>query len=206
MSQRNLFQNDSDLWNAFQQGDIRAYKYIYQTHFDPLFAYGKRLCPDHDLVKDIVQDIFVDIWTSRSSLRDLHTIKFYLFKIMRNRLSKRQPLTTILSYEDLPDDQQLLTPSIESVITQYETSSDQASRLQKAIKELPSRQREAILLAFYHDFSNEEIAGIMGINNQSVINHLNRAFTALRDLLHRYPAITSFVSFFATLLHSKIGF
>ncbi|RYF70418.1 MAG: sigma-70 family RNA polymerase sigma factor, partial [Cytophagaceae bacterium] len=168
-----MFQDEARLWNAFQQGDIKAFEVIYDMHSSTLLAYGKRLCPDHHLVKDLVQDIFIDIWTRRKTLRDLHTIRYYLFKIMRNRLAKLHQKTALLVGDDcLTDQNDLFTPSIEFLITQQEASTKQLSQLQHAITQLPDRQREAIMLAFYHDFSNDEIAGIMSINHQSVINHL----------------------------------
>ena len=45
------------------------------------------------------------------------------------------------------------------------------------------------MLAFFHNFSNDEIARIMGINHQSVINNLNRAFAALRVSLTDFSLI-----------------
>ncbi|MCK8491053.1 RNA polymerase sigma factor [Spirosoma sp. RP8] len=198
MATSKIFDDEPGLWNAFQQGDIRAFELIYRTHSSMLLSYGRRLCSDHDLVNDVVQDVFVEIWTRRSTLRDLHTIKYYLFRIVRNKLSKLRAsnLLVAVDEDDRMDDEQLLSPSIEFLITQQETSNDQAVRLQQAITKLPSRQREAITLAFYHDFSNEEIAGIMGINHQSVINHLNRALTFLRDLLTSQPIVAILIGLF----------
>ena len=189
---RHRFQDEASLWSAFQQGDIHAFEVIYQTHASTLLSYGKRLCADHDLVGDVVQDIFVEIWTRRATLRDLHTIKFYLFRIMRNKLARLHQKTVLFvhdSQESVADD--LFTPSIEFLITQQETNQHQSSRLQQAVTQLPDRQREAIMLAFYHDFSNEEIAGIMGINHQSVINHLNRALISLRGMVSKIMLLVS---------------
>ncbi|WP_186736497.1 RNA polymerase sigma factor [Spirosoma utsteinense] len=192
-----MFQDEACLWKAFQQGDIRAFEVIYETHSSTLLAYGKRLCTDHHLVKDIVQDIFMEIWTRRRTLRDLHTIKYYLFKIMRNKLSRLHQKTAVLAGEGLwLDEDNQFTPSIEFLITQQETSSKQLAQLQNAIARLPGRQREAIMLAFYHDFSNDEIAGIMSINHQSVINHLNRALSALRDLFLKVPILALLLHYF----------
>lgn len=191
---RDRFEDEASLWNAFQQGEIYAFELIYQTHASTLLAYGKRLCADHDLVSDMVQDIFVEIWTRRATLRDLHTIKYYLFRIMRNKLARLHQKTAHFvsdSQEWVADD--LFTPSIEFLITQQEASQHQLSRLQQAIAQLPERQREAIMLAFYHDFSNEEIAGIMGINHQSVINHLNRALISLRGLVSKLMLLLAIV-------------
>lgn len=193
-----MIQTESNLWDAFQRGDIEAFETIYRTNSAALLAYGKRLSKDHDLVKDAVQDIFVEIWMRRGNLRSLHTIKFYLFKIMRNRLSKLHQKGAAFSSTDelsLAEDE-LLTPSVELLITQEETITDQQTRLQRAIVSLPARQREAVMLAFYHNFSNEEIAGIMGINHQSVTNHLNRAYTSLRDSLAGFLAFLTALSYF----------
>jgi RNA polymerase sigma factor (sigma-70 family) len=186
-----MFLTESALWNAFQRGDVNAFEEIYRTHSAPLFAYGKRLCADHDLVQDTVQDIFVEIWTRRATLRDLHTIKYYLFRIMRNKLARLHQKAAVLVHDDDVsfDFQRLFSPAIDDLITQEETSVEQVARLQQSIRQLPGRQREAIMLAFYDNFSNEEIAGIMGINHQSVINHLNRGLTTLRDLLANLPTL-----------------
>ncbi len=189
-----MYQDEARLWKAFQQGDIKAFEVIYEMHSSTLIAYGKRLCPDHHLVKDLVQDIFIDIWTRRKSLRDLHTIRYYLFKIMRNRLAKLHHKTPLLVSDDyLSDNDAPFTHSIEFLITQQEASIDQSAQLQRAITQLSDRQREAIMLAFYHDFSNDEIAGIMSINHQSVINHLNRALATLREVCLRVPFVALFL-------------
>lgn len=181
-----MFHNESFLWRAFQQGDTKAFEVIYETYFPSLLSYGSRLSSDHDLIEDLVQDVFVTIWTRRATLRDLDTIKYYLFKILRNRLSRVHQKTSLsVSEGQLSVDNDLVFPSIEFLITQQETSTQQHAQLQNAIAQLPNRQREAIMLAFYHDFSNEEIAGIMGINHQSVTNHLNRALISLRELLSK---------------------
>ncbi|GAB3748647.1 RNA polymerase sigma factor [Spirosoma pomorum] len=186
-----MFESESDLWSSFQKGNVSAFEEIYRIHSAPLFAYGKRLCSDHDLVQDTVQDIFVEIWTRRATLRDLHTIKYYLFRIMRNKLARLHQKAAVLVYEDELsfDFQRLFSPAIDDVIVQEETSVEQVARLQQSIRQLPGRQREAIMLAFYDNFTNEEIAGIMGINHQSVINHLNRGLTTLRDRLTDMPIL-----------------
>lgn len=174
---------------------MQAFEVIYQTHVSSLLAYGKRLCRDHDQVSDVVQDVFVDIWTRRATLQSLHTIRYYLFRIMRNKLARLRQ-NTALSMDDgqTPPSDDLLTPSIELLITQQETDQHQVSQLNQAIAQLPDRQREAIMLAFYHDLENDEIAGLMGINHQSVINHLNRALASLRGVITKATLLLLYVN------------
>ncbi len=177
-----LFRDEAALWNAFRQGDAAAFEQIYLTYSAALLSYGKRLCPDHDRVRDAVQDVFVEIHQRRSTLRDLDTIKFYLFRVLRNRLSGLQKTDPFFRAESLDvEDSELLSLPFETALIDQETDIDQATRLRRAIADLPARQREALTLAFFHDFSNEEIAELMGINRQSVHNHLNRALAALRE-------------------------
>lgn len=180
--------DDTELWIAFKKGDVQAFEQIYRNHFSMLLSYGKRICNDPELVEDAIQDVYVELWKRRENLKSLHTIKFYLFRVLRNRLyNLRQADLPLVAEddEDNPEDkfQGLYSPAIEASLIEEEVTFQQNARLKKALEELPSRQREAIMLAFYDEFSTEEIAGIMGINQQSVNNHLNRAYGLLRKLL-----------------------
>lgn len=177
-----LFRDDAALWNAFRQGDSVAFEQIYRLYSAVLISYGKRLCTDHDRVRDAVQDVFVEIHQRRATLRDLDTIKFYLFRVLRNRLLGLQKADPFFRAESLDvEASDLLSLPFETALIDQETDLDRATRLRRAITGLPARQREALTLAFFHDFSNEEIAELMSINRQSVHNHLNRALTALRE-------------------------
>ena len=186
MSKSNLFLTDMLLWNAFRAGDLLAFEQIYRTHSRPLLSYGKRLCPDHDRVQDAVQDVFMELWKRRATLCDLTTIRFYLLRVLRNRLVKQMSSCTdpLLHPQLLNDEAELLTiPSIDLLLTEQETAEHVQHQLRHALESLPHRQREALTLAFYHQLSNAEIAHIMNINSQSVTNHISRALLILRGLM-----------------------
>lgn len=181
------FATDVVLWEAFRGGDVRAFEQIYRTHAEPLMAYGKRLDKDTDHVADAVQDVFLEIWKRRATLTTPTTIRFYLFRILRNRLVGHLTRTTdpLHQANDLTTVEDVLSlPSIETVLTESDRQQQQQNQLRQAIEALPARQREALTLAYYHQFNNEEIAQIMNINAQSVTNHINRAILVLRQLLN----------------------
>jgi RNA polymerase sigma factor (sigma-70 family) len=54
-----------------------------------------------------------------------------------------------------------------------------------ALRTLPARQREALVLRFYGDLSEAQIAATMGISKGAVKSHTARAMTALRSVLER---------------------
>jgi RNA polymerase sigma factor (sigma-70 family) len=54
-----------------------------------------------------------------------------------------------------------------------------------ALRTLPPRQREALVLRYYGDMSEAQIAGAMGISSGAVKSHMARAMIALRSVLAR---------------------
>ncbi len=183
--------SDFELWNAFRRGDTQAYEAIYRRYAPALFSYGKRLTSDYDLVRDTIQDVFVEIWQRREHLTDLQTIKFYLFRVLRNALSKtRKRSDDSIDWQEIWP-AELFMPSVESDILEEESRQDRVQRLRQGIDRLPERQREAVMLAFYDNLSNEEIGLIMGIQAQSVTNHLSRALHFLRDVIVTWVLVFS---------------
>ncbi|GAB3221357.1 RNA polymerase sigma factor [Spirosoma arcticum] len=181
------FATDALLWDAFRGGDVRAFEQLYRLHAGPLLVFGNRLSTDTEQVADAVQDVFLEIWKRRATLTTPNAIRFYLFRILRNRLVGHLTRTSdpLRQASDLTDlDDRLSSPSLETLLTELDTQQQQQVRLRRAVESLPPRQQEALTLAYYHQFSNEEVAQIMGINPQSVTNHISRAILALRQLLN----------------------
>ncbi|MFT6479870.1 MAG: RNA polymerase sigma factor (sigma-70 family) [Spirosomataceae bacterium] len=170
------------LWQAFKNGDRQAFSTIYNVYIEDLLSYGYRVTTDRQLIRDSIQDLFLQLWQSRNSLTDTDSIRFYLYGSLRNRIvrnTEKNPIQTIDS-TDLFDNI-IGALSFEDDLIAMERLTEQKQRLKRAISELPKRQQEILQLRYYHDFSLEEISNIMQINNQSVRNLLHRAITDLRE-------------------------
>jgi RNA polymerase sigma factor (sigma-70 family) len=74
----------------------------------------------------------------------------------------------------------LYEPSHENYLIGVEVQSLQMTNLRELIASLPRRQQEAINLRYYHNFSNEEIARIMGVNYQSACKFIYSALKSLK--------------------------
>lgn len=174
---------DKTLWKAFKQGDSDAFTMLYQKHVRVLYSYGKKLTADEDTVEDAIQDLFIDLWQSREKLADVESPKFYLFRALRRRLHKSQVSQYQLqSWDDADDRIHPVSLPMEYEIIEAEISQKQKNELNAWLKNLPVRQYEVLMLKFYQDFSYEEIALILTINEQSVRNLLQRAVLKLRQL------------------------
>ncbi len=172
--------SDLDLWLAFQKGDRASFAQIYQLHVDDLLNYGYRVTPNKQIIKDSIQDLFLHLWMHRENLTTTTSIKFYLFRALRNKILRNSDhLTSSLDNDDAIVNSLFELP-IEYTLTLQELETEQTQRLQNAITILSPRQKEVINLRYHNDFSLEEISQIMQLSNQSVRNVLHRAVSQLR--------------------------
>ncbi|RFS17434.1 RNA polymerase sigma factor [Emticicia sp. C21] len=190
---------DIALWQAFKNGDRDAFAKIYNLFIEDLLSYGYRVTNDRQLIRDSIQDLFLHLWHTRENLTDTDSIRFYLYVSLRNRILRNieKHNHTSIDTQDLFENI-IGVLSVEDELITTEQYSEQIIQLKRAIQQLPKRQQEIIQLRYYHDFSFEEIAGMMQINNQSVRNLLHRAITELRQYFT--PFLLLFIAF---LISSK---
>jgi RNA polymerase sigma factor (sigma-70 family) len=186
------------LWLQFKEGSREAFAAIYEQHAAALIAYGLRLCPDQDVLKDQIQELFVELWYSRNNVVATDNIKFYLFKALRYKLIRAEKArisrhskaraTAISTGHFLQD-------PVETAIIEREFQQSQTAMLRKAIGALSLRQQEAIQLRYFQGFTHEEIAALMDLNYQSVSNILYKAVTRLKEIV-RSPVVFLLALFF----------
>lgn len=187
------------LWEAFKEGDKSAFEEIYREHTPRLLNYGSKISRNQSLVEDSIQDLFVELWKSRKNLSSTSSIKFYLFKALRFKIYRNQEESQLNTAEPLEDYLYMFkSSSQEDAFIEMEVQSEQMKHLRETLDKLPARQREAINLRYFHNFSNEEIATIMGINYQSACKFIYAGLGNLKENLKMsVMSITIAISFLA---------
>lgn len=185
---------NEQLWHDFKNGDKVAFAKIYQDHVKSLLNYGYKVSSDKTLIEDSIQDLFIELWQNKGGISDTTSIRFYLFKALRYKILRNLKSTNPVGFEAIESQsEELINVSHESYLVAIEVQSLQMTHLKEEINKLPQRQQEAINLRYFHDFSNEEIAQIMGVNYQSACKFI---YTALKSLkVNLQVAITSFLFF-----------
>jgi len=177
-------EHSAHLWDAFRGGDAEALATLFETHYDALYAYGRKLSSDEELVKDCIQNLFQRLWLRRASVGAAPVVKTYLFKALRRHLGDE---TTRLSRHRhlLPaySDSFEVTYSHEEFLISQQADAEQQHRLLAALNQLSKRQREALYLRFFDGFSYERVAEVMSLNTQSVRNLIFKALQVLRRVL-----------------------
>ncbi len=186
--------NQTLLWAAFRQGSEAAFQQIYCLYARDLLSYGHRVTNDVPLIEDSIHDLFIELWQTRKNLSDTDSIKFYLFRSLRNRITRTRSRDVFFQASDI--DTALTSAdefTIERTLIEQEELEQVYRQLHSSYKLLTPRQREALNLRFYQQFSNEEIAQIMGVNYQSACRFIYSALKTLREVVRILSV--GFVSF-----------
>ena len=148
-----------------------------------------KITEDINLIKDSIQDLFIELWKNRQNLADTDQPKFYLFRALRNKLSKALSRQSFIGEGELQlSSGNLLTEYVELESSAEEQETQLRGTVKQLLAKLPRRQQEAIYLRFYHNFPYENIASMMNMNYQSVLNLMQRALKSMRKV---YPGLSS---------------
>ncbi len=154
---------DQEVWALFQKGDEEAFLYIYNQYFYELMDYGIQFSKDIELLKDCIQDLFINIRRKRESLGKIsYSIKSYLFKSLKRSVIKRLAKSKNAPYKDYNNTEGFeIQLSTETEIINSQLNAEVKFQLKNSISKLPKKQREAILYYYYEGFTYEEITSIM---------------------------------------------
>jgi RNA polymerase sigma-70 factor (sigma-E family) len=152
---------------------------LYTVHYRSLVRLAAMLVRDIPTAEEVVQDAFVAMHGGWQRLKDTEKALAYLRQAVVNRSRSVLRHRTVVdkNMQKAPPDM----PSAEhGAFVLLERSAVVA-----ALRHLPDRQREAIVLRYYADLSEAEIAATMGISRGAVKSHTARGMAALRAALEQ---------------------
>lgn len=152
---------------------------LYRAHYAGLVRLSAMLVGDLGTAEEAVQDAFVAMHGSWSRLRDPDKALAYLRQAVVNRSrSKLRHRAVVAKYPQEPPPD---VPSAEN----YAIAAGERAEVLAALRALPRRQRETLVLRYYSDLSEAQIADTLGISPGAVKSHAFRGLAALRNLLEK---------------------
>jgi RNA polymerase sigma-70 factor (ECF subfamily) len=175
---------DEVLLNRLRNNDENALTELYNRYWNPVYLYTYNVLRDKELCKDIVQDLFMDLWKRRKKLHVTSTFKSYLFSSARYQIfaqirKKEKNLGSHL-FENL--DQRLHHNSPESEYLYQEL----VQRISATVESLPQKCREVYTLSREEQLSHAEISQFLDISTKTVENHITKALKVLRGSVGTY--------------------
>ena len=151
---------------------------LYAEHALGLTRLALIMVGNRESAEDVVQEAFLGLHRRYGRLRDTDNALTYLRTAVLNgarSVLRRRRLPSFFAgtYE----------PPVWSAESAAMLSAERRAVLQ-AVHRLPRRQREALVLRFYADLSEEETAKVMGVSRGTVKSTTHRAIAALGRLLH----------------------
>ena len=173
--------SDAELFDMVRMGDKKALSTLFVRYYDQLYHFGCRITQREILVEESIQELFIYIFESHTRLSKVQNVKAYLFRSFQRRLLLQlNKERKISNAEDIDSHQQEFFFLAEDFLLK---ESQQSQSLAAILNELPWQQREAIYLRYYNNLSTKEIAEVMGLANQTVLNTLYIVLKKVRKKL-----------------------
>jgi len=154
---------------------------LYTQHYRPLVRVAVLLVGDVASAEEVVQESFVSMHGKWHRLRDQDKAMAYLRRSVVNRCH------SVLRHRAVADRKAPPYAGDMPSAEQCALSLVERSAVVAALRGLPSRQRQAVVLRYYGDLSEAQIASAMGISRGSVKSHTARALSSLRAVLEHGP-------------------
>lgn len=173
------------LWINFKDGKSDSLSLLYKEYADELYSYGMKITGDDNLVKDCIQEVFIQLINKRKTLSITSTIHIYLFKSLRNKLfeelrtkNRKQNIINQLSEFEFGHESHA-----EQKIIEAEESDNIVNSIRVTIEKLSNHQKEIIYLKYTKGFSYDKIAELLQIDKASARTLLYRTLKILKEQL-----------------------
>ena len=185
MSDFAKYKDEPVLIEELGKGHDKAYEYVFNSFYEPLCLYAKKMVYDLDMAEELVHNTLCNLWIKRESLGPKTSVKSYLFRSVYNaclnHIKHKQTENKYLQekYHQYLDQELLLSPQREVEIMNNELG----EQIQKAINSLPEKCREIFKLSRLSGLKNREIAEELNVSVNTVQTQLAIALKKLRKQL-----------------------
>ena len=175
---------DQALITQFQNGDSKegAFTQLLKRHKEPVFFQIKKMVIEHADADDIAQAVWIKVWNKLDGFKQESAFSTWLFRVAYNETlnfiaqKKRLQAQTKQNHQD----HGLSHPSSHNTIKE----SDIQIKLERAIAELPEKQRFVFMLRYFDAFDYEKIASITGTTVGGAKSNYHQAVKKMTELIH----------------------
>ena len=154
--------------------DVDAFvEVMFQEHGRGLVRMARLFVDDRNAAEDLVQEAFIRLARSAHRIEDERKAAAYLRSIVLNLARDHNRRGLVSLRHRLPLDDREASVEDEVVL------SEEHQQVVDALRTLPRRQRDCLILRYYDELAIDDIAGTLGISRTSVKTHLTRAMRAL---------------------------
>ncbi len=183
--------DDKDLLQRYAAGDEEAFQELMTRYKDSVYAFLRRFLSRSDLVEDVFQETFLQVFVSRNTFDLSRPLRPWLFTIAANKAKdtlRRLQRSEVTQLGNMFDSDE---SSIDDVLNALDHDArmpyedlirdERAASVKRVLSRMPQKLREIVVLAYFHKFSYAEIADILGIPIGTVKSRLHTAVARFAD-------------------------
>ncbi len=152
---------DKEIIELYKAGQReKAFSEIVESYSERLYWHVRRFLCSHEDTDDLLQEIFIKVWSSLSSFRGESQLYTWIYRIATNEslnFLQKQKIRAALRFEDITSK---LDDKIDEVTGVDGNEAQKA--LMKAVSRLPSKQKTVFIMRWFDDLSYEDISEILG--------------------------------------------
>lgn len=188
------------LVSLIANGDEQAFRELYDLYYTPLTVYANRIVGDLDIALDIVQNLFVGLYSERGRISQISSIRSYLYQSVHNhclneikhqrvvRKHQQETLDSAASQkannvnitEDVNEGANSLDDATPEELVEY---AELQSKIEQAISSLPSQCQLVFRMSRMEEKTNDEIAAELNLSKRTVETQISKALKRLREVL-----------------------
>ncbi len=176
---------DSELLIQYREGNEDAFREIVNRYKDSLYSFLRRFLNRQDLVEDVFQETFLQLYTSQDKFDTSRPLRPWLFTIAANKAKdslRKIQRGSSLSLGAIADSNDVSIDDVVNILQSYSTTpEDEVSRdetaqeVRQIIADMPENLRVILILAYFEQFSYKQMAEILSIPIGTVKSRLHTA-------------------------------
>jgi len=176
---------DAELLEQYKAGNELAFREIVDRYKNPLYSFLRRFLNKQDLVEDVFQETFLQLYTSKDKFDSTRPLHPWLFTIAANKAKdalRKIQRTSAMSIGAIADSGGVSIDDVVNMLASYTitpeteaTKSETAENVREIVANMPENLRAILILAYFEQFSYKQMAEILSIPIGTVKSRLHTA-------------------------------
>jgi len=174
---------ERELVNALIKGDLTAFDLLFEKYHKKLFYFAKGYLRSEEDAEDLIQEVFVKIWESRSDIKEHLSFNSFLYTITYNSILKH--------FRKKGREKKYVDRYAAEILKEINNTSEEVEyrnvleKVKKYVDQLPEKRKEIFVMSRFEGYKNTEIAQKLNISKKTVENQIYQALKYLRAHLNK---------------------
>lgn len=189
------------LFERIKNGDERSFELLYDLYWEPLYIHALIMLEDEHLAKDVVQELFIQLWNKREKLDVTQNLKSYLYASARNAVISKMRKSKRRSQIEKELERNYTDADLHTLNKLEEK--DLINIIDTCIETLPLKMKEVFILSRKEHLTTKEISDRLGTAETTVKKQLSNGLKTIRIALDKILFFSILISFFI-FFHNRI--